>query len=75
MSKQSDSNVIKIDFNAKAVVKKERNTESFSSLMERVMETKEGNNEWSEDISPKERSEQLKKDLEFLRKINEFPVE
>jgi predicted CopG family antitoxin len=75
MSKQSDSNVIKIDFNTKAVVKKEHNTESFSSLMERVMETKEGNDEWAEDISPKERSEQLKKDLEFLRKINEFPVE
>jgi hypothetical protein len=75
MSKQSDSNVIKIDFNAKAVVKKEHKTESFSRLMERVMETKEGHDEWSEDVSPKERSEQLKKDLEFLRKINEFPVE
>ncbi|HCM06037.1 MAG TPA: hypothetical protein DIC30_08530 [Oceanospirillales bacterium] len=75
MSKQSDSNVIKIDFNAKAVVKKEHKTESFSSLMERVMETKEDHDQWSEDVSPKERSEQLKKDLEFLRKINEFPVE
>jgi predicted CopG family antitoxin len=75
MSKQSDSNVIQIDFNAKKKVKKEHGTESFSSLIERVMETKEGHDEWAEDISPRERAEQLKKDLEFLRKMNELPAD
>lgn len=75
MSKLSDSNVIKIDFNTKRVVKKTHKTDSFTHLMARIMDTEEPENIWSEDISPKERSEQLKQDLEFLRNINEFPVE
>lgn len=75
MSKQLDSNVIQIDFNAKRALKKEHGTESFSSLIERVMETEEGHDEWPEDLTPKERSEQLKKDLEFLRRMNTLPAD
>ena len=70
MSKQHDSNVIQVDFNAKKPVKEKSETQPFSSLIDYVMTT-ECPDEWPEDLTPTERCDQLKKDLEFLRKMND----
>ena len=70
MSKQHDSNVIRVDFNAKKPVKEKNETQPFSSLIDYVMTTK-CPDEWPEDLTPTERCDQLKKDLEFLRKMND----
>jgi len=71
MSNQHDSNVIQVDFSAKKSAKEKNGTQPFSSLIERVMMTPTGPDEWPEDLTPRERCDQLKKDLEFLRKMNE----
>jgi hypothetical protein len=74
MSKQRDSNVIKVDFSAKRVLRKEHGTQCFSSLIEKVIGITDDHDEWPEDLTPRERSEQLRKDLDFLRTMNEFPA-
>lgn len=71
MSNPHDSNVIKVDFSAKRSVKAKNGTQPFSTLIEKMMTTSEGPDEWPEDLTPTERCDQLKKDLEFLRKMNE----
>ena len=71
MSNPHDSNVIQVDFRAKRSVKENNGTQPFSSLIDNVMKTTEGPDEWPEDLTPTERCDQLKKDLEFLRKMNE----
>jgi hypothetical protein len=70
MSKQHDSNVIQVDFSAKRSLKEKDGIQPFSSLIGNVMRTTEGPDEWPEDLTPKERCDQLKKDLDFLRKMN-----
>lgn len=73
MSNQQDSNVIQVDFSAKKSVKETNGVQSFSSLIGKVMTT-DSPDEWPEDLTPKERCDQLKKDLEFLRKMNDTPA-
>lgn len=70
MSNQHTSNVIQVDFSAKRSLKEKNGTQPFSSLIGNVMATTEGPDEWPEDLTPKERCDQLKKDLDFLRKMN-----
>jgi hypothetical protein len=74
MSNQHDSNVIQVDFSAKRSSKEKSGTQPFSTLIDNVMTTAEGPDEWPEDLTPKERCNQLKKDLDFLRKMNDTPV-
>jgi hypothetical protein len=71
MSNPHDSNVIQVDFSTKKSVKEKNGIQPFSALIENVMTTTEGPDEWPEDLTPSERCDQLKKDLEFLRKMNE----
>lgn len=71
MSDPKNSNVIQVNFAAKRKPKKCEQTPSFSTLMGDVMSTSGELDEWPEDLTPRERCDQLKKDLEFLRKMND----
>ncbi|MFT4765838.1 MAG: hypothetical protein ACI9OH_002952 [Oleispira sp.] len=74
MSNKQDSNVIHIDFHARKAHKKDNGTQAFSQLISNfVAPTEDAVEEWPEDLTPRERSEQLKRDLEFLRQMNEIP--
>jgi len=74
MSNQQDSNVIHIDFQSRKALKRNDGTQTFSQLIGNVMaNTEEGPEEWPEDLTPRERCDQLKRDLEFLRQMNEIP--
>ncbi len=67
----SNSNVIQVNFAARRETKEKAQTASFSNLIDDVMSTTNDLDEWPEDLTPRERCDQLKKDLEFLRKMNE----
>ncbi|CCK76308.1 MAG: hypothetical protein KBT75_14350 [Oleispira antarctica] len=74
MSNQQDSNVIHIDFQDRKALKKSDGTKTFSQLIGHVIApVEEGPEEWPEDLTPKERREQLKRDLDFLRQMNDIP--
>jgi hypothetical protein len=74
MSNKQDSNVIHIDFKARTAIKKNSGTQTFSQLIGNVMTpVEDGPDEWPEDLTPRERSEQLKRDLDFLRQMNDIP--
>jgi|TARA_B110000438_G_C15430151_1_gene485757 hypothetical protein len=74
MSNTQDSNVIHIDFHARKAHKKSAGTQTFSQLIGHVITPAEnGTEEWPEDLTPRERSDQLKRDLEFLRQMNDIP--
>jgi hypothetical protein len=74
MSNKQDSNVIHIDFHARKALKKDDGTQTFSQLIGDVIAPSEDNTEeWPEDLTPRERSDQLKRDLEFLRQMNDIP--
>lgn len=70
MSNKQDSNVIHIDFNLRKAHKRSCGIKSFSQLIDNVIKTPD---EWPEDLTPRERCDQLKQDLEFLRQMNEIP--
>jgi hypothetical protein len=74
MSNTQDSNVIHIDFPARKAHKKHSGTQSFSQLISHVVTpADEDPDEWPEDLTPRERCDQLKRDLEFLRQVNDIP--
>jgi hypothetical protein len=74
MSNKQDSNVIHIDFHARKALKKDDGTQTFSQLIGDVIApTEDTTEEWPEDLTPRERSDQLKRDLEFLRQMNDIP--
>ena len=74
MSNKQDSNVIHIDFNERKAHKQSIGTKSFSQLIGNVITSSdEGPDEWPEDLTPRERCDQLKRDLEFLRQMNDIP--
>ena len=74
MSKQEDSNVIQVDFNTKKTIDESTGIRSFTNLIDKIVKGTEDPDEWPEDLTPKERCDQLKKDLEFLRKMNNTPT-
>jgi hypothetical protein len=69
MSNLQDSNVVHIDFQDRKALKKRKGTQTFHV----VKPSKEGFDEWPEDLSPRERREQLKRDLDFLRQMSDIP--
>lgn len=74
MSKKQDSNVIHIDFNERKALQKSNGTHTFSQLIgDIVTPTTNDLDEWPEDLTPQERREQLKQDLDFLRKMSDIP--
>jgi hypothetical protein len=74
MSNKQDSNVIHVDFNSRKSHKTCNGTQTFSQLIGNVIPTAdEGPDEWPEDLTPRERCDQLKRDLEFLRQMNDIP--
>jgi len=74
MSNKQDSNVIHIDFHSRKALKKSNGTQTFSQLIGNVISpVDEGPDEWPEDLTPRERCDQLKRDLEFLRQMNDIP--
>lgn len=74
MSNKQDSNVIHVDFHSRKALKNNNNAQAFSELIGNVLATvDEGPDEWPEDLTPRERSDQLERDLEFLRQINDIP--
>lgn len=73
MSNKQDSNVIHIDFKSRKAHKICDGTKTFSQLIGNVLPTDEGPDEWPEDLTPRERCDQLKRDLEFLRQMNDIP--
>jgi hypothetical protein len=78
MGNKQDSNVIHIDFRERKAHEVSDETQAFSQLIGDAISpmentTEEWPEEWKEEISPKERSEQLKRDLEFLQKKNDIP--
>lgn len=72
MSINRDSNVIRIDFKAN---KKDNGIKTFSQLLNQII-PEDNNlmddiiNDWSEEISPSERHQNLKSDLEFLNQMS-----
>lgn len=73
MSKQQDSNVIHIDFSSRQT-KSDNGVKSFSQLLNEVVPNPyDDQEEWQDNLTPKERSEQLKSDLEFLRQMSDAP--
>jgi len=74
MSKQQDSNVIHIDFSSRKE-KTDNSTKPFTHFLNDVVPSPyDDHNHVSEELSPKERHDQLKKDLEFLRQMNDSPT-
>jgi hypothetical protein len=74
MSNKQDSNVIHIDFHARKAHKKHSGTQSFSQLIGNVVAPVDDDpDEWPEDLTPRERCDQLKRDLDFLRQMNDIP--
>ncbi|MFT6190382.1 MAG: hypothetical protein ACJARQ_001868 [Oleispira sp.] len=74
MSNLQDSNVVHIDFQDRKALRKRKGTQTFSQLIDHVVKpSKEGFDEWPEDLSPRERREQLKRDLDFLRQMSDIP--
>ncbi|MFT6113940.1 MAG: hypothetical protein ACJA10_000876 [Oleispira sp.] len=74
MGNKQDSNVIHIDFKDRKAHKISNGTQAFSQLIGNVIAPTENTlEEWSEDLTPTERSEQLKRDLEFLQQMNDIP--
>jgi hypothetical protein len=70
MNNTQNSNVIHIDFCERKAHKVDNGTQAFSQLIGDAISPTE---EWSEDITPKERSKQLKRDLEFLQQKYDIP--
>lgn len=69
MSKQQDSNVIEVDFNSRKE-KTDNGVKPFSQLLQNIVPNPyDDHEEWTDNLSPQERREQLKSDLEFLRQI------
>ena len=74
MSNKQDSNVIHIDFHDRKALKKSDGTQTFSQLIGNVITPAEADSEeWPEDLTPRERREQLKRDLDFLRQMSDIP--
>jgi hypothetical protein len=74
MSNKQNSNVIHVDFSSRKTHKVCNGTQSFSQLIGNVIPTAdEDSDEWPEDLTPRERCDQLKLDLEFLRQMNDIP--
>jgi hypothetical protein len=78
MGNKQDSNVIHVDFRERKAHEVSDETQAFSQLVDDIISpientTEESPEEWLEEISPKERSEQLKRDLEFLQQMNDIP--
>ena len=74
MSNKQDSNVIHIDFSTRRAHQRSNGTKTFSQLIGDVIAPEnEGPDEWPEDLTPRERCDQLKRDLEFLRQMNDVP--
>ena len=64
------SNVIYVDF---AISGARKNNQLFSKLLNTLFPVENINaekGEWPEKLTPSERHEQIKRDLEFLRQIN-----
>jgi hypothetical protein len=78
MGNKQDSNVIHVDFRERKAHKVSDGTQAFSQLISDAISPTENTieewpEEWLEEISPKERSEQLKRDLEFLQQMHDIP--
>ncbi len=80
MSKQAGSNIIHIDFSARKSTTESsinNSAQSFSQLLSHVIPTSdhqytdESQDKWAEQLTPSERREQLKKDLEFIRNLED----
>lgn len=70
MSKQQDSNVIHVNFKSPKP-KADNGTQSFNQLLGDVVPNPHDNkDEFIEKLTPSERSEQLRKDLDFLLNMN-----
>lgn len=67
----SNSNVIQVNFAARRESKEKAQAITYSNLIDDVMANTNDLDEWPEDLTPRERCDQLQKDLEFLRKMNE----
>ena len=82
MSIKQHSNVIKVDFSArKAVRAKDRAAPSKVAsapigaeehVGNLIMDALEGPEEWPEDLTPREKTDRLKQDLEYFIQSNEF---
>jgi hypothetical protein len=70
MSKQPNSNVIHVNFKSPKA-KADNGTQPFNQLLEDVVPNPHDNkDEFIEKLTPSERSEQLRKDLDFLLKMD-----
>lgn len=74
MNTNQDSNVISVDFKSR---KKDNGIKTFSQLLDQIIPEENDSmdeiiNDWAEDISPLERYQNLKNDLEFLNQINNY---
>lgn len=79
MSKNKESNIIHIDFQARQ--SETNSTKSFSQLVgyvipsadqqDRQEQQSEWHDKWEEQLTPSERREQLQKDLEFIRNLED----
>jgi len=76
MSMKRDSNVITVDFSARKAAKPVQQkipAEPIESVVgDLIMDALNGPDEWPEDLTPKEKTERLKEDLEFIIQSNEF---
>lgn len=74
MSKQQDSNVIHIDFSSRKE-NADKSTKPFTHFLNDVVPSPyDDSSDVFEELTPKERHDQLKKDLEFLRQMNDSPT-
>ncbi|MGK0250041.1 MAG: hypothetical protein ACI910_002809 [Oleispira sp.] len=74
MDNKQNSNVIHIDFRDRKAHKVSDGTQVFYQRISGSITSSENTTEeWPEDITPKERSEQLKQDLEFLQQKYDIP--
>lgn len=77
MNKNKTSNIIHIDFQARQ--SEANSTKSFSQLVGHIIPSadqpdhtqSEWHDNWEEQLTPSERREQLQKDLEFIRNLED----
>lgn len=78
MSKKWDSNVITVDFSTRKAAKVSRDDIKHQDSIpepvvgDMIMEALNGPEEWPEDLTPKEKADRLKEDLEYIIQSNEF---
>ena len=75
MSMKRDSNVITVDFNARKAVNTKQKPElkaESASVGDMIMDALNGPEECPEDLTPREKKDRLKEDLEHILRSNEF---